>query len=304
MDKLVLHQELLKFMSSERVLLDEPMKKHTSFKIGGPADLLLIPNTIEEIQKIIDLCREKNAPFFVMGNGSNLLVRDKGLRLVVIKIAENFNRVCIEGSKITAQAGVLLSSLSKAALKESLSGLEFASGIPGTLGGAITMNAGAYGGEMKDVVTACKVIDREGQIRELSIEAIEMGYRTSIIQKLQYIVLEVEMKLEKEDYMVIKDKVDELNLQRTTKQPLHLPSAGSVFKRPEGFFAGKLIQDSNLKGYKVGGAQVSELHSGFIVNVDNATAEDVISLIKHIQQEVKRRFDVELHTEVKIIGEE
>ncbi|KAB3537867.1 UDP-N-acetylmuramate dehydrogenase [Alkaliphilus pronyensis] len=303
MDKLALKEEFLRFMKPEAVLMDEPMKKHTSFKIGGPADLLLMPTSIEEIKRIIDICNIRKAPYFVMGNGSNLLVTDRGIRKVAIKIADNFNAVNIVGTKIIAQAGLLLSTLSNKALKESLSGLEFASGIPGTLGGAVAMNAGAYGGEMKNVITSCKVLDREGKIKILPIDEMEMGYRTSMVQTQHLIVLEVEMLLEKKDYSIIKDKVDELNMQRTTKQPLHLPSAGSVFKRPEGNYAGKLIQDCNLKGYRIGGAQVSELHSGFIVNVGNASAEDVINLIKHIQTEVKSKFNIQLQTEVKIMGE-
>lgn len=304
MDKFKLEQLFLEFLPREAVLVDEPMKHHTSFKVGGPADILLMPKEITQIQKIIQICKEQGAPFFVMGNGSNLLVRDKGLRNVVIKIAENYNDVKIEGTKVVAQSGVLLSTLAKKVLKESLGGFEFASGIPGTLGGAVTMNAGAYDGEMKDVVKECLAMDQEGNLVELSIEELEMGYRTSIIQRKQYIVLEVKLELFKDNYEEIKSRIDELTIQRTTKQPLHLPSAGSVFKRPPGYFAGKLIQDCNLKGAKVGGAQVSELHSGFIVNVGGATAKDVLDLIHLVQERVKAQFDVELQTEIRIIGEE
>lgn len=304
MNKSQLTKQFLEILRQEDVLQDEPMKNHTSFKIGGPADFLLLPRSIEEIKGIIHICKENNADYFVMGNGSNLIVRDKGLRYVVIKIADNFKEVLIEGTRITSQAGILLSTLSKHALKASLSGLEFASGIPGTLGGAVTMNAGAYGGEMKDVVKVCRVLDKMGNVISLNIEEMEMAYRSSIIQRENYIVLDVEMQLEEKDYSLIKEKVDELNLQRTTKQPLHLPSAGSVFKRPEGYFAGKLIQDSNLRGFQIGGAQVSELHCGFIVNVGNATAKDVIELIKHIQNTVYQNFGVNLQTEIKVIGEE
>lgn len=304
MNKSLLKEEFLKFMAQDQVLLDEPMSKHTSFKIGGPADILLLPKTTEEIQQIIKVCNEQKAPFFTMGNGSNLLVSDKGMRNVVIKIADNFNEINIKDNTIIAQAGILLSTLSKKALQESLGGLEFASGIPGTLGGAVTMNAGAYGGEMKDVVKSCRILDLEGNVRQLTIDDMAMGYRTSFVQKNKLIVLEVTMELPKAVYEDIKVKMDELTVQRTTKQPLQLPSAGSVFKRPEGYFAGKLIQDSGLKGCRIGGAQVSELHSGFIVNVGNATAEDVLSLIKHIQLEVEERFDVKLETEVRLVGEE
>jgi UDP-N-acetylmuramate dehydrogenase len=304
MNKLELHDYFIKFMDKENVLLNEPMKNHTSFKIGGPADLLVIPQNIEEIQRIISICRMEKAPFFIMGNGSNLLVRDKGLRCVVVKIAENLSRVTIKEEKVVAQAGVLLSFLSKKILQASLKGFEFASGIPGTLGGAVSMNAGAYGGEMKDVVESCKVISGEGELLEFQISDLKMGYRTSIIQEKNYIVVEVTLKLEEGNYEEIKKILDELTVQRTSKQPLHLPSAGSVFKRPPGYYAGKLIQDCNFKGVKIGGAQVSDLHSGFIVNVNNATAEDVIKLIQCIQCEVKKQFGVDLQTEVKIIGEQ
>ena len=304
MNKTLLQQEFLKFMSNESVLVDEPMAKHTSFKIGGPADILLLPKSAEEIQKIILVCNEKGIPFFTMGNGSNLLVTDKGLRSVVIKIADNLNKIEIMDNLIKAEAGILLSTLSKKALQESLGGLEFASGIPGTLGGAVTMNAGAYGGEMKDVVKSCRAMDLQGNIHQLDLQDMEMGYRTSIIQKNKLIVLDVIMELTNEAYEKIKGAMDELTVQRTTKQPLHLPSAGSVFKRPTGHFAGKLIQDSDLKGFRIGGAQVSDLHCGFIVNVGKATANDVLSLIKHIQKEVEDRFGVLLETEIRVVGEE
>lgn len=304
LDKNKIYQQFLNIMGKENILMDEPMKNHTSFKIGGPADLLLLPQNLEEIQKVIEICKIEEIPYFVMGNGSNLLVRDKGMRCVVIKIADNFNDVFIEGTSVVAKAGILLSTLSKKVLKKSLKGLEFASGIPGTLGGAITMNAGAYDGEMKDVVKGCKVLDEKGNVIELSLEELELGYRTSIIQKKGYIVLEVNLELEEGNYDEIKKNIDEFTKRRTTKQPLHLPSAGSTFKRPPGYFAGKLIQDASLKGAKIGGAQVSELHSGFIVNVGNATAEDVLNLIGYIQKTVLEKFGVELHPEVRIVGEE
>jgi len=239
-----------------------------------------------------------------MGNGSNLLVRDKGFRGVVIKIAENFSDVRVENTKIKAQAGILLSRLSKIIMKKSLEGFEFASGIPGTLGGAVAMNAGAYGGEMKDVLVGCSVINEKGEVIYLNNDELELGYRRSIIQDKGYVVLEVDMKFKKGDYDKIKSINDDLTQRRTSKQPLHLPSAGSTFKRPVGYYAGKLIQDAGLKGVRIGDAQVSDLHSGFIVNVGNATAEDVINLIRLVQKVVRDRFDVELETEVKIIGEE
>ncbi len=304
MDKVKIYNHLIELIGKERVLIDEPMKNHTSFKIGGPADIMVIPESIEEIQCALKVCIENDVPYFVMGNGSNLIVRDKGMRCVVIKIGDNLKDVKINGNIVTAQAGILLSTLSKKIMAESLKGFEFASGIPGTLGGAITMNAGAYGGEMKDVVKGAKLLDKNGEIKHFSLKELELGYRTSIIQKKGYIVLEVELELEKGNYEEILSITKDLTEKRTTKQPLHLPSAGSVFKRPEGYFAGKLIQDSGLKGKSVGGAQVSELHSGFIVNTGNATAKDVLDLIALVQKKVKENFGVDLHTEVRIIGEE
>ncbi len=292
----------LEFMDEKTVLTNELMKNHTSFRTGGPADILLIVKSIEEIQKIIKHCYENRIPYYIMGNGSNLLIHDKGIRKVVIKIANSFNEVKIEENTIIAEAGVLLSKISNIALQKKLSGLEFAGGIPGTLGGAVTMNAGAYGGEMKDIVKSCKVIDECANIFELNIKELQMAYRTSLIQKKGLIVLEVTIQLESSEYDTIKTLMDDINLKRSTKQPLNLPSAGSIFKRPPGLYAGKLIQDSGLRGYKIGGAQVSKLHCGFIVNVGGATSKDVRDLILHIQSTVREKYSVELNTEVKMIG--
>lgn len=304
MDKVKIYKDLTQLISKDAVLLDEPMKNHTSFKLGGPADIMVIPSSVEEVQLALKICIENNAPYFIMGNGSNLIVRDKGMRCVVIKIGDKFKDVTINGNTVVAQSGILLSTLSKKIMAESLKGFEFASGIPGTLGGAITMNAGAYGGEMKDVVKGAKLLDKNGEVKYFSLEELELGYRTSIVQKQGYIVLEVELELEKGNYEEILAITKDLTEKRTTKQPLHLPSAGSVFKRPEGYFAGKLIQDSGLKGQRVGDAQVSELHSGFIVNVGNATAKDVLGLIALVQNKVRENFGVELETEVRVVGEE
>lgn len=304
MNKIEIYNKLTKLLSKNRVLVDEPMRNHTSFKVGGPADIIAIPQSIEEIQHTVKFCKKNNIPYFIMGNGSNLIVRDKGMRGVVVKIGDEFKNVIIKGNTVIAQAGVLLSTLSKKIMAESLKGFEFASGIPGTLGGAVTMNAGAYGGEMKNVIKSVKVLDEKGEMLDLSLEELNLGYRSSIIQTKGYIVLEVTMELEKGDYNEILEITKELTKKRTTKQPLHLPSAGSVFKRPEGYYAGKLIQDSGLKGEKVGGAQVSELHSGFIVNYDNATAKNVLDLICLVQKTVKEKFGVDLQTEVRVIGEE
>lgn len=304
MDKNELYHHLLTFIEKDNVLLNEPMKNHTSFKIGGEADILIRPTSIDEIKGAILLCQQKNVPYYIIGNGTNLLVKDKGMRYLVIKIAENLSRVDINQGVITAQAGVLLSTLSRKIIENHLKGFEFAGGIPGTLGGAITMNAGAYGREMQDVVKSCKVLTRSGEILDLSLKELEFSYRNSIISKKNYIVLEVRLELSKGNYEEIREVANDLSRRRRTKQPLHLPSAGSTFKRPPGHYASKLIQDAGLKGVRIGGAEVSELHSGFVVNVDNATASDVINLIEHIQESVYDKFGVLLEPEVKIIGED
>ncbi len=303
MDKIKIYNELAKIISKDAILLDEPMKDHTFIKTGGLADIMVMPGSIKDIQSVVEICNENNAPYFIMGNGSNLLVRDKGMRCVVIKLGDRFANIIIDENIVVAQAGVLLSTLSEKIMAKSLKGFEFANGIPGTLGGAITMNAGAYGGEMKDIVKSAKALDTKGEIITLSPEELEFGYRTSVIQSRAYIVLEVEMEFEKGNYEEIVAITKDLTEKRTAKQPLNLPSCGSVFKRPPGHFAGKLIEDSGLKGKKMGGAQVSELHCGFIVNIDNAMTDDVLSLIKLIQKTVKYKFGVQLKTEVKIIGE-
>ncbi len=286
------------------VLIDEPMSKHTSFKIGGPVDVFVIPGTIDELAHSIKLCKDEALDYFVMGNGSNLIVRDKGIRGIVIKVSESLNNIRVEGTKLIAEAGALLSVVSKTALRHSLTGLEFASGIPGSLGGAIAMNAGAYGGEMKDVVTKVICLDKNGDFVEYENVDMNFGYRQSRVQHENLIVVKVEMKLKEGNYEDIKAYMGELTEKRTSKQPLSLPSAGSMFRRPEGHFAGKLIEDAGLKGLRHGDAQVSEKHSGFIVNIGNATGNDVINLIKVVQKTVLDRFGVKLETEVKIMGEE
>ena len=286
------------------VLIDEPMKKHTTFKIGGPVDILAVPGSLDEILEVVKVCKSQKVDFRIIGNGSNLLVSDKGIRGIIIKIADNLKNIDTSEDKMIVQAGALLSTISKAALKNSLAGFEFAGGIPGTIGGAVTMNAGAYGGEMKNVVQRVKCIDRDGKIINLSNEEMNFGYRHSRVEEENLIVLEVELKLEKANYDDIKLQVDDLNKKRTTKQPLSLPSSGSTFKRPEGYFAAKLIEDAGLKGYKCGGAQVSEKHAGFIVNIGEATSEDVLNLINLVKSTVLDKFAVELETEVKIIGED
>ena len=300
------YKALSEYFQPDQLLQNESMKKHTSFRIGGPADLMIIPSEIEQIRLAYKVLRDNNVPVMVMGNGTNLLVRDKGIRGAVIKIANRFNRAEVKGETILAQAGILLSALSNLALKHSLKGLEFASGIPGTLGGAVTMNAGAYGGEMKDVIEWVSVmdLDENGRIITLGRNELGLGYRTSIIQVSNMIVLEVFMQLEKGRYEESKALIQELTKRRQEKQPLSYPSAGSAFKRPVGYYAGKLIQDAGLKGMRVGDAQISEKHSGFIINLGNATACDVIQLIEKAKTRVKEHTGVELIPEVRIIGED
>ena len=303
MDKIRIYNKLTEAIPGDAVLLDEPMKNYTTIKTGGLADIIVMPQSITEIQSVIKICKENDVPYFVMGKGSNLLVSDKGMRCVVVKLGDKFAKITIDGNDVIAQAGVSLSELSERIMEKSLKGFEFAGGIPGTLGGATTMNAGAYGGEMKDIIKSVRVLNTEGEIINLSSEELEFGYRTSMIQVKNYIVLEVKMEFEKGNYEEIAKTTKDLMETRKAKQPLHLPSCGSVFKRPAGHFAGKLIEDSGLKGKKIGGAKVSKLHCGFIVNVDNATTNDVLDLIELIQKTVKSKFGIQLETEVKIIGE-
>ena len=282
---------------------NEEMKNHTTFRVGGPADYYVTPRTREELAAVTGLCRELEVPFYVIGKGSNLLVGDKGYRGVMIQGVQELAGIRTEEEKITAQAGASLAQIASAALAEELSGLEFAAGIPGTVGGAVVMNAGAYGGEMKDVLESVTVLTQEGEILELPAEKLGLGYRTSIIPSKGYIVLEAVMRLKKGNAGEIREKMQELREQRVSKQPLEYPSAGSTFKRPEGHFAGKLIQDAGLKGFSVGGAQVSEKHSGFVINTGTATASDIKKLIEEVIRKVQEDFGVTLEPEVKQIGE-
>lgn len=287
----------------ENVRRQEPMSLHTTFRIGGPADLFVTPGSIQAVADSIRICKETQTPYAVIGNGSNLLVSDTGYRGVIIQISRNLNQVSVNGEEIRAQAGAMLSVIAKTALSESLTGFEFASGIPGTLGGAAVMNAGAYGGEMKDVLTEVTVLTREGEIRTVPAGKLEMGYRTSLAAKNGWIILEAVLKFQKGDAEAIRGRMEELKMQRVTKQPLDLPSAGSTFKRPEGYFAGKLIMDAGLRGFTVGGAQISEKHCGFVVNKGGATAEDVRNLICAVQKKVQEDAGVKLEPEVKFLGE-
>ena len=299
----VLNEKIEKILDTSRIYRNELMKQHTTFRVGGPADFFVMPNTVEEVKEILSLCKEMKVPYYILGNGSNLLVSDQGFRGVVIQIYKQMNQITIEGTLVKAQAGALLSKIGAASLDASLTGFEFASGIPGTLGGAVVMNAGAYGSEMKDVLERVTVLTSEGEILVLNNEELELGYRTSIIGKKGYIVLEAEIRLVQGDVEEIRDKMNELKVKRVTKQPLEYPSAGSTFKRPEGYFAGKLIEDAGLRGFQVGGAQVSEKHCGFVINKEQATATDVWELICQVSAIVKEKFGVELEPEVKKLGE-
>ena len=298
-----LYQKLTEWMPEERVKKEEPMRLHTTFRVGGPADLFVSPNSVEEVCKVTALCREEGVPYYIMGNGSNLLVSDQGYRGVIIQFYKEMNDISVEGTVLRAQAGALLSAVASRALLESLTGFEFAAGIPGTLGGACVMNAGAYGGEMKDVLKTVTVLTQEGEVLTLSNEELELGYRTSVIARKYYIVLEAEIALSEGKKEEIQAVMDDLKERRITKQPLEYPSAGSTFKRPEGYFAGKLIQDAGLRGFQVGGAQVSEKHCGFVINKDHATAAEIAELIRQVSEKVEAQFGVKLEPEVKRLGE-
>ena len=290
-------------LGKDRVLVDEPMKRHTTFRIGGPADFFLLPSTVDEVRGILEICCEEELPYFILGNGSNLLVSDKGYRGVIIQLYRNFSNISVEGNEICASSGALLSQIAAAARNASLTGFEFAGGIPGTLGGAVFMNAGAYGGELKDVLKEAVVMTEQGEILTLPVEKLDMGYRTSRIKKAGYLVLEARLVLEQGDMDKIRDTTKDLTEKRVSKQPLEYPSAGSTFKRPEGYFAGKLIMDAGLRGYQVGDAQVSEKHCGFVINKGNATAADVLTLIENVREKVQEQFGVTLEPEVKFLGE-
>ncbi len=296
-------QHFQKVLADDQILELEPMSRHTTFRIGGPAELFLVPKSVPQIAQILGICREEKVPYFILGNGSNLLVSDKGYHGVVVQLYRGFSQIQVQGNEIHASAGALLSGIASAARDASLTGFEFAGGIPGTIGGAVVMNAGAYGGEMKDVLKEVTVLTQEGEILTLQADQLRMGYRTSAIKEEGYVVLEAVISLEPGDKEAIRSRMQELTGMRSSKQPLSYPSAGSTFKRPEGYFAGKLIMDSGLRGYQVGGAQVSEKHCGFVINTGDATAEDVRQLMADVQRIVKEKFDVMLEPEVKFLGE-
>lgn len=303
------YDKLTEIITVDEILVDEPMKKHTTFRIGGNADMLVYPQK-DRVAEILALAKAHQVPVTIIGNGSNLLVGDGGIRGLVLVFSKGADQITVETAgtedgkvRLVAEAGVLLSKLAAEAARRGLTGLEFAAGIPGTVGGAVVMNAGAYGGEMKDVLTGATVLTPEGQVLHLSAEELELSYRHSCIPENEYIVLEAEVALVPGDEEQIRATMEDFKGRRIDKQPLEYPSAGSTFKRPEGYFAGKLIQDAGLRGYRVGGAQVSEKHCGFVINRDNATAADVLQLIADVKQQVYEQFQVELEPEVKMIGE-
>ena len=294
---------LLDNFSSEQIKIDEPMKNHTSFRIGGTADYFVTPYNSKQVKNVIDICRSYKTPYYIIGNGSNILVRDKGFRGVIIHLGKLMSEYSVKENCIIAQSGILLSKLAAVALKNELSGLEFAAGIPGTLGGAVCMNAGAYGGEMKQVLVNAQVIDAEGNFQVLDAAKLDLSYRKSIISEKNLIVTKAEILLNKGEYEKIKSYMQELNRQRKEKQPLEFASAGSTFKRPEGNFAGKLIMEAGLRGYTIGGAEVSQKHCGFLINTGGATAAQMLELIEYVQKKVNEKFGVLLEPEIKIIGE-
>lgn len=294
---------LEQILTKDRIRQNEPMKNHTTFRVGGPADIFLTPSA-EELPAVLSVCREEQMPVTVIGNGSNLLVGDQGIRGVVICIGFGMRGIRVDGEKIFLEAGVTLAAVAQQAAKAGLTGLEFASGIPGTFGGAVVMNAGAYGGEMKDVIVSVRVISEDGEILTLSKEELDLAYRHSVIPERGYLVIDGELLLTREkDPDQITERMEELKKKRIEKQPLEYPSAGSTFKRPEGYFAGKLIMDAGLRGFSVGGAAVSEKHCGFVINKGNATAADICALMDEVTRIVKEKYAVTLEPEVKKVGE-
>jgi len=297
------YEQLKQITSPGNVMADECLYNHTYTRLGGKADFFVTPETYEEVQEIVKLSIKENIPFTLLGNGSNLIVKDGGIRGIVLNLGR-LAKIEVEGMKLVAQSGARIITASQKALSYSLTGLEFACGIPGSVGGALFMNAGAYGGEIKDVLESAIVVDATGNLLHLSADDLDLEYRSSNIPDKGYIVLEARFSMEEGEYSDIKAVMDDLTFKRESKQPLEYPSCGSVFKRPPGYFAGKLIQDSELQGKQIGGAQVSLKHAGFIINLDSASATEYISLIRFVQDTVKAKFGVNLEREVKIIGED
>ncbi len=295
------YKDLSALLGSENILRDEPMSRHTSFRVGGPADVLVMPDR-RRFTKVITYCRERQVPYLVIGNGSNLLCGDGGVEGVVVEIGKRMSAIEVHGSQVNAEAGALLSAIATAAAREGLAGFEFAAGIPGSVGGATVMNAGAYGGEMKDVLSEVTVLTPEGLEFTVPAVELELSYRHSAIPEQEWVVLAVTLSLKKGRKADINARLEELTKRRSAKQPLEYPSAGSTFKRPEGYFAGKLIEDAGLRGYRIGGAQVSEKHCGFVINTGEATAADIRALMEHIQKTVRETSGVNLEPEVRCVG--
>lgn len=289
-------------LPAEDIKIREPLDRYTSFRTVGEADCMLLVNDAEQLGKLLKYMSITGNDYFLLGNGTNLLVSDRGYDGTVIKFGPGMSRIHVDGERVYVQAGALLSQTAKRAMEEGLSGLEFASGIPGSIGGGLVMNAGAYGGEMSQIVESVTVMNESGEIMELDCDTMEFGYRTSVIKNRAFVVLEAALHLQRRDKADIQAKMEEFAARRKEKQPLEYPSAGSIFKRPEGYFAGKLIMDSGMRGYRVGGAQVSEKHCGFIINTGNATSEDIAELMAEVQDRVKERFRVSLEPEIVRLG--
>ena len=290
-------------VAAENILLEEPMHKHTTFRVGGPAEVFVTVENKEQLEKIIKYLNLVERPYFILGNGSNLLVGDKGYRGVIIRLGGEFNTLKTEGTLLTAGASVLLSAVAREAMENGLTGMEFASGIPGSIGGGVKMNAGAYDGEMRQIVESVQVMYKDGSILDLDNETMEFGYRNSVIKNRPYVVLQVSLRLQPGNREEILARMNELAARRKEKQPLEFASAGSTFKRPEGYFAGKLIMDSGLRGARIGGAQISEKHCGFVINDGTATAADIAELIQEVSETVKEKFGVTLEPEVILLGD-
>lgn len=297
-----IYKAICNITGEKQVLMEEPMKYHTTFRTGGAAQYFIKPKNAEEVRQLIAICKEFDVPYYVVGNGSNLLVSDEGFRGVVIRIGNDMSNIVFQGNQVKAQAGVSLALLANEVCKRGLAGFEFATGIPGALGGAVAMNAGAYGGEMAQIIQSALVLDNAGEIRNLSLLELELGYRTSIIQKENYIVLEVLMEFKSGDQAEINSRCAEYKKAREEKQPLEYASAGSTFKRPEGHFAGKLIMDAGLRGTSVGDAQISEKHCGFLINRGEASAKDIVELMKQVRKKVYSQYGVMLEPEVRLLG--
>lgn len=302
MEQLVIKKLLEERLAPDSVCTDELMSRHTTFRIGGPASVFVTPKSEKDLVTAIEICRSQGAPYFILGNGSNLLVSDQGYDGVVVHIGSDLRDISVEGTEITAKTGAMLSQVAHAALAHGLTGMEFAAGIPGSLGGACMMNAGAYGGEMSQILVGVRALDDKGQIVELAADQLELGYRHSIMMEKQYVVLGARIHLEKGNPEKIQAQMDDLKEKRIAKQPLEYPSAGSTFKRPEGAFAGKLIMDAGLRGFRIGDAMVSEKHCGFVVNAGKATAQDVCQVIAHVQRVVLEKYGKKLEPEIRFLG--